>query len=94
MAADDLRKGSHVIMIKGHPCKVIDLSFSKSGKHGHAKAHIVANDIFTDKKSDNMEIPFVKKTDFQILNADADAGGITLLAESGDTNQTYSCQIK
>ena len=92
-AAGDLRKGSYV-MIKGHPCKVTDLSFSKTGKHGHAKAHIVANDIFTGKKcedlcpsSHNMEIPFVKRTEFQILSADADTGEITLLTESGETKE-------
>jgi translation initiation factor 5A len=37
-------------MIKGHPCKVSDYSTSKAGKHGSAKAHIVGNDIFTNKK--------------------------------------------
>ena len=58
-----------------------DLSFSKTGKHGQAKAHIVAYDIFTGKKCEelclsslNMGIPFVKKTEFQILRADADTG--------------------
>merc|ERR1712192_117338 len=74
--AGELRKGSHV-MIKGHPCKVTDISTSKTGKHGHAKAHIVALDIFTSKKyedlcptSHNVEVPFVKRTEFQCLSAD------------------------
>ena len=31
-----LRKGGHVLM-KGKPCKVVDMSTSKTGKHGHAK---------------------------------------------------------
>merc|ERR1712039_467661 len=39
--AGEIRKGSH-LMIKGHPCKCIEVSTSKTGKHGHAKAHIVA----------------------------------------------------
>merc|ERR1712187_444973 len=69
-------KGSHV-MIKGHPCKVAEVTTSKTGKHGHAKAHIVAIDIFTGKKyedlcptSHNVEVPFVKKVEFQLLTAD------------------------
>merc|ERR1719310_2427639 len=79
-------------MIKGHPCKVIDYSTSKTGKHGHAKAHIVALDIFTGKKyedlsptSHNMDCPFTKRTEYQLLTADADTGEVSLLLESGET---------
>uniref|UniRef100_F1L9I9 Eukaryotic translation initiation factor 5A n=1 Tax=Ascaris suum TaxID=6253 RepID=F1L9I9_ASCSU len=35
-----LRKNEHV-MIKGRPCKVVEMSTSKTGKHGHAKVHLV-----------------------------------------------------
>ena len=89
--AGELRKGSHV-MIKGHPCKVAEISTSKTGKHGHAKAHIVALDIFTSKKcedlcpsSHNVEVPFVKLTEYQLLNADPDSGEVSLLLEDGGT---------
>merc|ERR1712137_490629 len=89
--AGELRKGSHV-MIKGHPCKVAEATTSKTGKHGHAKAHIVALDIFTGKKyedlcptSHNVEVPFVKRTEYQLLNADADSGEVSLLLEDGGT---------
>merc|ERR1712066_725070 len=65
---------------------------SKTGKHGHAKAHIVALDIFTSKKyedlcptSHNLEIPFVKRTEYQLLNADASDGTVSLLLEDGTT---------
>lgn len=37
-------------MLKGYPCKVIDYSTAKPGKHGSAKASIVGIDIFTGKK--------------------------------------------
>merc|ERR1719362_1044012 len=89
--AGDLRKGSHV-MIKGHPTKVAEVTSSKTGKHGHAKCHIVALDIFTGKKyedlcpaSHNMEVPFVKRTEYQLLTADADSGEVSLLLEDGST---------
>merc|ERR1712151_661042 len=87
----ELRKGSFV-MIKGKPCKVIDYSTSKTGKHGHAKAHIVALDIFTSRKyedlcptSHNMEVPFVKKVEMQVLSADFESGEVSLLQEDGST---------
>merc|ERR1712039_915387 len=69
-----------------------EVSSSKTGKHGHAKAHIVALDIFTEKKyedmcpaSHNMSVPFVKRTEFQLLNADPDTGEVSLLTEDGGT---------
>merc|ERR1712014_572856 len=89
--AGEIRKGSY-LMIKGHPCKCAEVSTSKTGKHGHAKAHIVALDIFTGKKledlcptSHNLEVPFVKRTEYQLLNADASTGEVSLLTESGET---------
>jgi len=79
-------------MIKGCACKCVEVSTSKTGKHGHAKAHIVAIDIFTGKKmedlcptSHNLEVPFVKKTEYQVLSADGDSGEVSLLQEDGST---------
>lgn len=73
MEGGQIRKGGY-IMIKGHPCKVSDVSTSKTGKHGHAKCHFVAIDIFTGKKMEDLVpashttmIPFVKKEEFQAL---------------------------
>nr|ABI14278.1 translation elongation factor P [Pfiesteria piscicida]ABI14279.1 translation initiation factor 5A [Pfiesteria piscicida] len=91
MQAGEIRKGSH-LMIKGRPCKCVEVSTSKTGKHGHAKAHIVALDIFTGKKyedlcptSHNLDVPFVKRTEYQVLSADADSGEVSLLMEDGST---------
>ena len=44
--AGQIRKGGY-IMIKGKPCKVKDVSVSKTGKHGHAKCKFSASNIFT-----------------------------------------------
>nr|VZI29052.1 unnamed protein product [Spirometra erinaceieuropaei] len=44
-----LRKNGYVIM-KGRPCKIVDASSSKTGKHGSAKVNFVGIDIFTNKK--------------------------------------------
>merc|ERR1711884_476725 len=93
MQAGEIRKGSH-LMIKGHPCKCIEVSTSKTGKHGHAKAHIVALDIFTEKKyedlcptSHNLEVPFVTRTEYQALNVEDDGEHVSFLV-SPDTGET------
>merc|ERR1712054_199752 len=44
-----IKKNGYVV-IKDRPCKVVETSTSKTGKHGHAKVHMVAIDIFTGKK--------------------------------------------
>merc|ERR1712113_841955 len=91
--AGEIKKGSH-LMIKGRPCKCIEVSTSKTGKHGHAKAHIVALDIFTSKKyedlcptSHNLEVPFVKKTEMQAMSIEDDGEHVSLLI-SPDTGET------
>merc|ERR1712050_457814 len=69
-------------------------STSKTGKHGHAKAHIVALDIFTEKKyedlcptSHNLEVPFVTRTEMQAMNIEEDGEHVSLLV-SPDTGET------
>ena len=90
MEAGQIRKGGF-IMIKGRPCKVSDVSTSKTGKHGHAKCHFVANDIVTGKKVEDLvpaghttSVPFVKKEEFQCIDRDED-GFVTVMTASGDT---------
>ena len=79
-----IRKNDHV-MIKGRPCKVVEMSTSKTGKHGHAKVHMVALDIFTNKKLEdicpsthNMDVPIVKKKEYQLLSI-LDDGYVSLM---------------
>lgn len=91
MQAGALRKGGHV-MLKDKPCKIVEITTSKTGKHGHAKAHIIGVCIFTNKKCEdlcpsthNMEVPNVNRTEFQLLDLDEDAGSVSVLLENGDT---------
>jgi len=91
MQAGALRKGGHC-MLKGKPCKLMEITTSKTGKHGHAKAHLIGICIFTGKKcedlcptSHNMEVPNVKRDEYQLLDVNADDGTLSLLLDSGET---------
>jgi translation initiation factor 5A len=84
-----LRKGGFVVL-KGHPCKVVEMSTSKTGKHGSAKVNLVGIDIFTGKKyeefapsTSNMEVPFVTRNEYPLLNVDD--GFLSVMLPSGDT---------
>lgn len=76
------------MMIKGHPCKVLSISVSKTGKHGHAKCNFTATDIFTGKKYEDMipsthgtTVPIVNRTEWEIIDIDGDE--LTLMDEGG-----------
>ena len=55
-----LKTGSYV-MIDGEPCKIVDIAKSKPGKHGSAKARVVAIGVF-----DGVKRSFVKPVDAQV----------------------------
>ena len=67
-----LKKGMFVA-IHGHPCKVVEYTPSKPGKHGHAKATVMGCDIFTSRKyemshptSHTVEAPVVTRVDYVV----------------------------
>ena len=71
--ASSIRKGGY-ILIRERPCKVIEMSTSKTGKHGHAKINFTGIDIFTEKKMEeicqsthNINVPEVKKKRISII---------------------------
>ncbi|KAK4193921.1 eukaryotic translation initiation factor 5A-1 [Podospora australis] len=89
MQCSALRKNGFVV-IKNRPCKIVDMSTSKTGKHGHAKVHLVALDIFTGKKLEdlcpsthNMDVPVVKRQEYTLIDI-SDDGYLSLMNSDGD----------
>jgi translation initiation factor 5A len=88
MEAGQIKKGGYM-MIKGKPCKVLSISVSKTGKHGHAKCNFLATDIFTGKKLEDMipsthgtTVPIVNKSEWEIIDIEGDE--LTLMDEGGN----------
>ncbi|KAG2426909.1 hypothetical protein HXX76_012696 [Chlamydomonas incerta] len=88
--AGTVRKNGFLV-ISGHPCKVVDVSTSKTGKHGHAKCNFTAIDIFTGKKyeemtpsSHNVDVPNISRKEYTVLDV-TDEGVVSLMDESGNT---------
>lgn len=74
----DLRKGSYII-IDGEPCRIVEYSTAKTGKHGSAKAHIIAISLLTGQKKTlvapvdtRVQVPVIEK---RVGQAIADLGG-------------------
>jgi len=72
---------------------VIEVTTSKTGKHGHAKCHFTALDIFTNKKmeelvpsSHNLEVPVVSRAEYTLLDIDED-DHMSLMDDKGDTRE-------
>jgi translation initiation factor 5A len=68
-----LRVGSYII-IDDAPCKIVSYSKSKPGKHGAAKARIVAISVFDETKktivkpvSAQVDVPLIEKKVGQVI---------------------------
>jgi len=89
--AKGLKPGSY-FLIDGEPCKVVSIEKSKPGKHGAAKANIVAIGFFDNRKrnvimpADRMvDVPVIEKTSATVI---ADMGETYSLMDS-ETFVTY-----
>jgi len=93
--ASKLRKGGFVVMVKANQqraCKIVEMSTSKTGKHGHAKIHMVAIDIFDGTKIEdicpsthNMLEPIITRPLYQVVGIDEDDKDVDLMKDDGDT---------
>lgn len=69
-----LRVGQNII-IDGEPCKIVALEKSKPGKHGSAKARLVAMGIFDNQKRSmispvdaRVDVPMIDKRSGQVIS--------------------------
>ena len=91
----ELRVGSYIV-IDGEPCRIVEMSKAKTGKHGSAKAHVVAIGIFSGSKktlvapvSQRVEVPIIDKRTGQILAIT----GNTLQVMDLETFETFEMEI-
>jgi len=68
-----LRVGGYM-MVEGEPCRIVDISKSKPGKHGSAKARIVSIGVFDGAKRSfvkpvdaTAEVPIIEKRSGQVF---------------------------
>lgn len=71
--AGDIKKSSYA-MLNGFPCKIMDISKSKTGKHGHAKCNMTGICAITGKKIIDVQPAHaamyaadVSKTEYQLI---------------------------
>jgi len=69
-----IRVGQY-ILIDNEPCRVVEYEKSKPGKHGAAKARIVAMGLFTEQKKNaispvdaKIDVPMIDKRSGQIIS--------------------------
>jgi len=74
VSVGSLKVGQNVI-IDGEPCKIVELEKSKPGKHGSAKARLVAIGIFDNQKrsmispvDSRAEVPMIDKRSGQVIS--------------------------
>lgn len=92
IAAGQIKKGQHAIL-KDRPCKVLNVSVSKTGKHGHAKAHFHGDDVFTGKKYEDVQStthtmyqPVLEQNMYDLIDID-DEDFMNLMDEDGTTRE-------
>ena len=73
-------KIGHHVLINDEPCRIVSYEKSKPGKHGSAKARIVAIGIFDNVKrslvspvSAQVEVPLIEKRAAQIVSRAANS---------------------
>lgn len=90
----ELKPGNFII-IDGEPCKIVEMSKAKTGKHGSAKAHVVAISLFTGNKKtlvapvdQRVEVPVIEKRVGQII---ADMGDMLQIMDM-ETFETFEVE--
>lgn len=90
--SSSVKQGGHLV-INGRPCKVVCVTTSKTGKHGGAKNHFQAVDIFTGKfhtylssTTDRVDVPVVRKDTYTLMAVQD--GFMSLLQADGGVKES------
>lgn len=77
--AGEVGKNDLIVMGDKRPCKIVEYSVSKTGKHGHAKASYTAVDIFDGRKYEDssptthtIQVPRVETENVIMMANDAE----------------------
>ncbi len=94
VGTSSLKKGSYII-VDGVASTVSDISISRPGKHGHAKANIMAIGIIDGKKRNmvtgdhEVEAPVIGKKNAQVLSV---SGTMANVMDS-ESYETFDLEI-
>jgi len=95
VGAGSIKEGSYIV-IDGAACKVVSAETSKSGKHGHAKARIVAVGLIDNKKReivmpahDNVEVPIIEKKSASVLSVSGEMANVM----DDETYETFDIKV-
>ena len=90
----ELKKGSYIV-IDGEPCRIVEITRAKTGKHGSAKAHVVAIGVFSGQKKTlvapvdtRVQVPVIEKRIGQII---ADMGDLLQVMDM-ETFETFEVE--
>lgn len=88
-------KEGRFLLIEGIPCKISNITRSKAGKHGHAKARIEAVGITDGKKriivkgsGEKVQVPMILKKPAQVLSLTK-----TTTSSDGETKESIKAQV-
>jgi len=94
--AHHIKKGGYVLL-KGFPCKIVEVKTSKTGKHGHAKCNITGTDVFTNRKYNEVAPGHLifngfefKKTEYDLLSVDWEDNHAELLDPTTSNTKTIT----
>jgi translation initiation factor 5A len=83
----DLKKGS-LILIEDVPCRVVDISITKSGKHGASKTRVEGMGLLDGRRrsivkpsSDTVDVPIITKKKAQVLAISGEKAQLMDLAD-------------
>jgi len=83
-------KKNKYVMLKGHPCKIVDVKTSKTGKHGHMKCNITGMCVLTGKKYNDVVPGHANMVEFKLDKNEyalIDLGADSISALDKDNNQ-------